>query len=148
MVQYKALFQEDKDFNQSEFVEELRLQHVTEREEYLDEIEEEIFEFDTDNDGVVSIDEMRGAVKSVDPNKPLKELDKMLVTALGLANEDELGPLQEDGKRKYKSELSAPIADMMKRLRASIVRRHSKKRTAKEKENQNSIAARMKALDS
>lgn len=146
-VDWRKLFKEDKDFNQSEFVEELRLQHVQEREEYLNELENEIIENDADNDGTVSLEEVHGVVKYIDPQKPHKDTDKMLSTAFGCP-EEQLQPAVDDaGRRVYNAQMSAPIADIMKRLRASIVRRHSKRKAVREQQNQNSIVKIMQNIE-
>lgn len=50
-VKWKTLFEEDREGNQLAFVETLRDQHLSDREMYLEELEEAICAYDPENDG-------------------------------------------------------------------------------------------------
>ena len=73
-VKWKELFEEDREGNQLAFVETLRDQHLQDREDYFQELEEAICAYDPDSDGDVTVPQLKQAFKSVDPNKPEDEM--------------------------------------------------------------------------
>ena len=73
-VKWKELFEEDREGNQLAFVETLRDQHLQDREDYFQEMEEAICSFDPDQDGDVTVPQLKEAFKSVDPNKSEDEM--------------------------------------------------------------------------
>lgn len=113
----------------------------------LNELEDEIIEHDTDNDGIVSLEEVHLVVKFVDPQKPVKELDRILSTGFGCSEEQLQPAVDESGYRMYNGKLSAPVSDIIKRLRTSIVRRHSKRKSVREQQNQASIVKIMQNIE-
>ena len=65
----RELFEEDREGNQLAFVETLRDQHLQDREDYFQELEEAICSFDPDQDGDVTVPEIQQAFRAVDPNQ-------------------------------------------------------------------------------
>eukprot|EP01043_Picozoa_sp_COSAG02_P063915 COSAG02_NODE_9192_length_2295_cov_1.189435_1_plen_466_part_00 len=81
-VKWKELFEEDREGNQLAFVETLRDQHLQDREDYFQELEEAICAYDPDSDGDVTVSQLKQAFKAVDPNKSEDEM--MAVIRRGL----------------------------------------------------------------
>ena len=85
-IRYSDLFKEDKDFNQSAFVERARNQCLRAPREYVGQIETAMREADADGDGAVSLAEAAEAIRAVDPTLPDAQLDALVsVGAPGLS---------------------------------------------------------------
>eukprot|EP00163_Fabomonas_tropica_P003924 TRINITY_DN13481_c0_g2_i1.p1 TRINITY_DN13481_c0_g2~~TRINITY_DN13481_c0_g2_i1.p1 ORF type:complete len:847 (-),score=198.89 TRINITY_DN13481_c0_g2_i1:23-2563(-) len=83
MVKYEALFEEDAEFNQGDFAETLRGQHLHEIEELCGEIEDGIHAVDQTG-GKVTINAIRLIITQVDSGKPPKVIDEMICKGLEL----------------------------------------------------------------
>lgn len=83
MVDYKQLFSEDDDGNQSRFVELLRRQHVEEALAFTVEIEEALRECMKD-DGNLHLNNARMAVKHIDPAMPNSRIEELMAFGCGM----------------------------------------------------------------
>ena len=86
VVKYKALFEDDKDLNQSEFAEVMRKQHLNNRKLYLSQLEDALMEVAQDDH--VSIGDMRRAILQVDPAKDEDDLREMIARGTRVPYED------------------------------------------------------------
>lgn len=114
----------------TEFIEELRLQHLQEREEYLEELEEAILDVDLEGTGVIVPNQARDAILKVDRMKPIQDLDELISRGFGVPV-DMLEPGSEKSKggnrqiRVYKATIEVSLQDFILNMRRSTVRRHS-----------------------
>lgn len=85
-VAWKRLFVEDREGNQTTFVERARSQHLAEREQLLAEIEAQITEAakpDADGTDKITVAAARRVLKEIDPRKPGREIDLLLQRGFG-----------------------------------------------------------------
>lgn len=156
-VKWKALFEEDREGNQLAFVEALRDQHLQDREDYFQELEEAICAYDPDSDGDVTVPQLKQAFKAVDPNKSEDEM--MAIIRRGLLRDR---PKNSDGYPRscYREFEPLPpesteflIVEFMQHIRAVNVSRSGPKQERKNKspsildtmkENKPSLVSEMK----
>ncbi|KAL0486240.1 translin-associated factor X-interacting protein [Acrasis kona] len=131
VIDFEKLFEEDEDYNQSDFVEELRRQQMVEREQYLTELSNNLIDKDSNNDGSVTVQEIHAALNCVDPGIPIVELDKMISKAMNVDVEDLMPDVDAKGERIYKGRLLIFIPTLMNRLRMSQVQRFARKPNGK-----------------
>jgi hypothetical protein len=131
-VDFVQLFEEDEDYNQREFVEEIRHQFVVEREELIEELEESVIEHDANNDGSITLTEIHSAIMHVDPLRPIAEVDNLIAQGLNVSVID-LNPIMSlNGKRIYKGRLSTPVSKFAERIRQLYIRRYTSTRDRRE----------------
>jgi hypothetical protein len=87
---YVELFQEDKDFNQSAFVEKARGLCLRAPREYVNTIETAMKEADVAGSGLVAWPAAAAAIVAVDPQIPLPHVDEMMRVGFGEVHADEL----------------------------------------------------------
>ncbi len=124
-VDFIQLFEEDEDYNQREFVEEIRHQFVVEREDFLAEIEESVIECDANNDGIIQLSEIHQAIMQVDPLRPISQVDNLIAQGLNVSVNDLNPILSLSGTRIYKGRLSTPISKFIERIRQMYVFRYT-----------------------
>lgn len=94
-VRYKKVFEDDKDFNQSEFAELLRNQHVTARFRYLEQLREALL--DHARGGKVTLSDMRRGFLTLDPAVDEEDLQQMISRGCGMPYEEIFStPLHRD----------------------------------------------------
>eukprot|EP01086_Lenisia_limosa_P008836 TRINITY_DN3124_c0_g1_i2.p1 TRINITY_DN3124_c0_g1~~TRINITY_DN3124_c0_g1_i2.p1 ORF type:complete len:207 (+),score=42.09 TRINITY_DN3124_c0_g1_i2:23-622(+) len=113
-ILYAKLFMEDAEGNQGYFAEEVRDQHVNEREDYIEEIEEAIREFDTDRTGEAPVSDIRKAMTSIDPKKPEQEINLYIARGVGTT----VSEIKENRVTR--------ISTFIKKLSMGIVKRSTK----------------------
>eukprot|EP01060_Flectonema_neradi_P011428 TRINITY_DN18501_c0_g1_i1.p1 TRINITY_DN18501_c0_g1~~TRINITY_DN18501_c0_g1_i1.p1 ORF type:complete len:834 (+),score=177.86 TRINITY_DN18501_c0_g1_i1:208-2502(+) len=95
-VNIPALFAEDREGNQGPFLECVRGQMVKESLEYYQQVSNAIFlkadGVNADNQETVTIGKVREAILELDPQKPQKDVDRMICLGMGLAD----SPVIED----------------------------------------------------
>eukprot|EP00741_Cyanophora_paradoxa_P002711 tig00000622_g2631.t1 len=125
VVLYRKLFEEDKEGNQTAFIETVRAQHLEEREEYIRDVQEALAEADPGT-GSLTAGSIRETMLRTDPEHPLKELD-VLVTRIFLK---EAGGRLEgvSGKAgRVPDSLTIPVAAFVQRFKREAVKRHTRK---------------------
>ena len=88
-VKYVELLGEDENGNQGRFAELLRAQHLTEIENFSDEVMECI-EQHRDGLGMLTVNRLREALEAADPNKSRAEINRLLSRGTALPVEDVL----------------------------------------------------------
>eukprot|EP00656_Telonema_subtile_P026999 TRINITY_DN2898_c0_g1_i1.p1 TRINITY_DN2898_c0_g1~~TRINITY_DN2898_c0_g1_i1.p1 ORF type:complete len:589 (+),score=225.02 TRINITY_DN2898_c0_g1_i1:517-2283(+) len=83
VVGYEGIFEEDAEGNQGDFIEGVRDQHLSDREEYIESIEDALWDQDTQDSGEISYSQLLEAFKSFDPDKPTEEVADIAVRSLG-----------------------------------------------------------------
>jgi len=98
-VHYVNLFRENADGDQGPFAEAIRDQHVEEREEYLEDIEEALmskaFRADESNpDGplMLTVPKITEAIKEFDPNKAMKTIGDYVMRGYGVKKMSSIKP--------------------------------------------------------
>ena len=86
-LEYAPLFLEDKDFNQSAFVERARAQALRAPRDYVEEIGAAMRELDTTGAGAVRWRDAAAAIRAVDPTIPEDALDALMSAGLGGADQ-------------------------------------------------------------
>lgn len=81
-VEYKKLFEEDRELNQGPFVEELRDQYIEERQSYVEELEVAISAVAID--GMVSVKSMQEVFAKLDPVKPPSQVEAYIARGFGV----------------------------------------------------------------
>eukprot|EP01135_Chromosphaera_perkinsii_P002275 Nk52_evm61s221 gene=Nk52_evmTU61s221 len=115
IVEYSALFAEDREGNQGEFAEAMRDQHVQERLKYASDIQKAMTEIIDNEDEVISIEETRQAILTADPFKTEKEIDNYISRGFG----SPIAKLHENEVVK--------ISIFIKRLQAGLLKRSVQK---------------------
>ena len=115
-ISYMELFREDRDGNQSDFLEAIRDQLVEERNEYVADIQRELLTIlnpsgDVENIedsalDIVTLERLKDAITKVDPEKPSGDLEKCLSRVFPPEAPPEL-----------------PLNTVMKTLRRGVLRR-------------------------
>ena len=82
-IKYAELFKEDKDFNQSDFVERARGQALRAPREYVGQIEAALREKDEHGSGNVTLRQAGEAIRQVDPTIPQANLDALIGIGVG-----------------------------------------------------------------
>ena len=94
-LEYKKLFEEDSEGNQSAFVECLRDLNLEDREEYFEQLEQAICEADEidegESDGLVNVTELQAAVRKIDPHKSDADVDAFIKLGLMMEKRDSDG---------------------------------------------------------
>lgn len=105
-VQYKNLFTEDEEGRSGPFVDKIREQEKLEKTMYIKDIENAL-----NGSGEVSVEDVRRAIQSVDPEAPTEMIDKYLGRAFNVSSE------QLEAGTKIETML------LFKRLQSGSVRR-------------------------
>lgn len=105
-VQYKNLFTEDEEGRSGPFVDKIREQEKLEKTMYIKDIENAL-----NGSGEVSVEDVRRAIQSVDPEAPTEMIDKYLGRAFNVSSE------QLEAGTKIETTL------LFKRLQSGSVRR-------------------------
>ena len=116
----------------------LRDQHLADREQYFEELEEAICKFDSEQDGRATVSQIFQAFAAIDPEKPKEQVEKLL--RFGICRDRKLGEkgyprsnLREDEPLpSHESEHS--IQEFLQHLRKVSVVRSSKSTRSEEKE--------------
>ena len=104
MIDIEKLFEEDRDFNQGEFAEALRDQHLKSRVEFLDSLQralwskspaDETMDEDGESAGLVDIELVRETLLELDPDLGNKDLETYLARGLGCERKDLANKEQE-----------------------------------------------------
>merc|ERR1712130_52742 len=88
-VRYKLLFKEDRDGNQGPFLEELRDEHLSEIQDFLMEIKENL-KLKMNEYKQVTVQQIKDIFHLIDPQKPQNEIDKYLCVGFGVSMIDSL----------------------------------------------------------
>ena len=137
-IPYLKLFDEDSECNQSAFIETLRTQHIIERDEYLNEIEDSLIGHDDASDGIISIPEMINAIRAVD-DTPDDALNVLISRAFGIDKDKD--------HMKSTSSILCSLSDVVARLKTGNVKRYSKKRQPAPPEDSSRKNSEMKTAD-
>ena len=131
LVNYKALFSEDTQGNQTRFVELIREQHLREMSEYVVDVEEAIRSV-ISSDGRIGIGPAKTAIKLLDPAVPNEEL--LAVVAFGAKVTVE--QLEELGENYF-----VPAELFLSRIRSGVLLRRHTPKAHSDSENESDIDA-------
>lgn len=84
LIEYINIFAEDEEGNQGDFIEGVRDQHLTDREDYIDSLEEALWDQDEEDCGEISVQQVSQAFESFDRDKPYEEISEILGRTLGM----------------------------------------------------------------
>lgn len=82
MIEYIKIFAEDDEGNQGDFIEGVRDQHLTDREDYIESLEEALWDQDEEDCGEISVQHVTQAFESFDRDKPWEEIAEILSRTL------------------------------------------------------------------
>eukprot|EP00658_Telonema_sp_P-2_P026658 TRINITY_DN20786_c0_g1_i1.p1 TRINITY_DN20786_c0_g1~~TRINITY_DN20786_c0_g1_i1.p1 ORF type:complete len:513 (-),score=196.38 TRINITY_DN20786_c0_g1_i1:21-1559(-) len=85
LVDYNSIFAEDEEGNQGDFIEGVRDQHLSDREEYIEQIEEGLWDQDEHDIGEITFAQVLDAFRQFDLDKPAEEVADMVARCLGCA---------------------------------------------------------------
>jgi len=83
-VEYPLIFAEDEEGNQGDFIEGVRDQHLTDREDYIDSLEEALWDQDEEDCGEITVQHVTQAFETFDRDKPWEEIGELLSRTLGM----------------------------------------------------------------
>ena len=119
VVDYEALFNEDDEGNQTQFVEMMRTQHMHEIASFVVEVEEAIREVINVADGTVAFGSARTGVKFIDSAMPSYHIDEMLAYGCKMT----LDELMAHGEH-----FSVPAEPLLARIRTGVLlKRHTRR---------------------
>lgn len=148
MVEYKNLFEEDREGNQQAFAEQLRGQHLKEPHDFATDVENAICLLDTENTGITNKDAIVKAIAKIDPDKQMQEVQTIVQETLedmDTTNTKDIAAhkrlmresfvqrlvlpsaVQQQEQESMREEESSPCIDIhtfMKALRPLLVRRN------------------------
>jgi Translin-associated factor X-interacting N-terminus len=107
-IKYSKLFEEDRECNQSRFVECIREQHLDEIMEFTNDIAEAIHE-EAQGD-VISMQQVHSIIQQLDPEKPRCDLEAIVCRGFGVTRFDVLQP-----------EMLVREPDLIQRLKTGLV---------------------------
>lgn len=82
-VEYAAVFAEDKEGNQGDFIECVRDQHLADREDYIESIEEALWDQDQSDTGEITVALVHEAFATFDPEKLPEEVMEVVSRCTG-----------------------------------------------------------------
>jgi len=82
-VEYQMVFAEDDEGNQGDFIEAVRDQHLGDREDYIEAIEEALWDQDKDDTGEITVADVQEAFTTFDPDKPPEEVMEVVSRCTG-----------------------------------------------------------------
>jgi len=82
LIEYIKIFAEDDEGNQGDFIEGVRDQHLTDREDYIESLEEALWDQDEEDCGEISVQHVTQAFESFDRDKPWEEIAEILSRTL------------------------------------------------------------------
>jgi len=84
MIEYDLIFAEDEEGNQGDFIEGVRDQHLSDREEYIESIEEALWDQDEEDCGEITVAQVLDAFLTFDPEKPPEEVNEVIARSLDM----------------------------------------------------------------
>jgi len=84
MIPYLDIFAEDDEGNQGPFIEGVREQHLNDREDYIECLEEALWDQDEEDCGEITVERVCQAFEAFDRNKPWEEIGDILSRMLGM----------------------------------------------------------------
>eukprot|EP00744_Colponema_vietnamica_P017051 GILI01023938.1.p1 GENE.GILI01023938.1~~GILI01023938.1.p1 ORF type:complete len:478 (-),score=138.43 GILI01023938.1:202-1635(-) len=115
VLEYTKLFEQDRELNQSQFLNLLRRQHLQESIHFHQQLETAVKALDMQRTGIVNLSAIRECIKSLDPNKSDAEVDRMVARGFNLSVEN-LAP-----------DLDVPLEKFLPRLFSGLCKRSSPK---------------------
>jgi len=82
-IEYDLIFAEDEEGNQGDFIECVRDQHLADREDYIESIEEALWDQDEDDTGEITVGHVKIAFTTFDADKPPEEVMEVVARVLG-----------------------------------------------------------------
>lgn len=83
VIEYDLIFAEDEEGNQGDFIEGVRDQHLSDREEYIESVEDALWDQDAEDSGEITYAQCLDAFMTFDPDKPPEEVADIVSRCLG-----------------------------------------------------------------
>mmetsp|Transcript_16823 Transcript_16823/g.55026 ORF Transcript_16823/g.55026 Transcript_16823/m.55026 type:complete len:527 (+) Transcript_16823:123-1703(+) len=117
-IDYEALFADDEDFNQGQFIETILDQHLAEIQEYVQGLEDALMRVadKKGTDGHVLLADCREAIQEYDPTKPEAEVDAYLARGARLGALADVPAQIALGKKVH-------IKELLSRMKTGLLKR-------------------------